>query len=126
MSGALKSALIVRRLWDSGRRTFIVYAVIETGGKQYRISEGDTIRVERLQSETGSTVELANVLLLGKDDGPVVGSPTVSGASVKASVVSHGKEKKVIVFKYRRKKNYRKFRGHRQQYTDLKVESINE
>jgi large subunit ribosomal protein L21 len=126
MSGALKSAQIERRLEDSGGRTFIVYAVIETGGKQYRVSEGDTIRVERMQSEPGSTVELTSVLLLGKDDEPVVGSPLVSGASVKASVVSHGKEDKVIVFKYRRKKNYRRFKGHRQQYTDLKVESINE
>jgi len=101
-----------------------VYAVIETGGKQYRVSEGKTIRVEKLQSEPGSTVEFTNVLLLGKDDGPVVGSPWVSGASVKASVMAHGKENKVIVFRYRQKNNYRKFRGHRQQYTDLKVESI--
>ena len=110
----------------SGGRTFILYAVIETGGKQYRVSEGDTIRVERLQAEQGSTVELTSVFLLGKDDGPVVGSPLVPGASVKASVISHGREDKVIIFKYRRKKNYRRFRGHRQQYTDLKVESINE
>ena len=101
-----------------------MYAVIETGGKQYRVSEGNTIRVERLQSEPGSTVELNNVLLLGKDDGPVVGSPWVSGASVKASVLSHGREGKVIVFRYIRKNKYRKFRSHRQQYTDLKVESI--
>ena len=101
-----------------------MYAVIETGGKQYRVSEGDTIRVERLQSDPGSAVELSSVLLLGKDDGAVVGSPLVQGASVKASVISHGREDKVIVFKYRRKKNYRRFRGHRQQYTDLKVESI--
>ena len=101
-----------------------MYALIETGGKQYRVSEGDTIRVERLQSEPGSTVELTSVMLLGKDDGPIVGSPLVSGASVKASVLSHGREDKVIVFKYRRKKNYRRFRGHRQHYTDLQIESI--
>ena len=101
-----------------------MYAVIETGGKQYRVSEGDKIRVEKMESEPGSTVELNSVLLLGRDDGPVVGAPFVAGASVKASVLSHGKEDKVIVFKYRRKKNYRRFRGHRQQYTDLKVESI--
>ena len=102
-----------------------MYAVIETGGKQYRVSEGDTIRVERLQEEPGSTVELTNVLLLGKDDGPMVGSPLVEGASVKASVLEHGKENKVIIFRYRRKKKYRKFKGHRQQYTALKVEAIN-
>ena len=101
-----------------------MYAVIEAGGKQYRVSEGDKIRVEKMASEPGSTVEFNSVLLIGRDDGPVVGSPLVAGASVKASVLSHGKEDKVIVFKYRRKKNYRKFRGHRQQYTDLKVESI--
>jgi len=125
MSGAHKSAWMWRRLADSGRRTSIVYAVIETGGKQYRVSEGDTIRVERLQEEPGSTVELTNVLLLGKDDGPMVGSPLVEGASVKASVLEHGKENKVIIFRYRRKKKYRKFKGHRQQYTALKVEAIN-
>ena len=102
-----------------------MYAVIETGGKQYRVSEGDTIRVERLHSEPGSTVELTNVMLLGKDDGPVIGSPLVPGASVKASVISHGRGKKMIVFRYIQKNNYRKFRGHKQQYTDLKVESIN-
>ena len=101
-----------------------MYAVIETGGKQYRVSEGNTIRVERLHSEPGSTVEFTNVMLLGRDDGPVIGSPWVSGASVKASVLAHGKEGKVIVFRYIRKNNYRKFRGHRQHYTDLKVESI--
>jgi large subunit ribosomal protein L21 len=102
-----------------------LYAVIVTGGKQYRVSEGDKIRVEKLGAEPGSVVEITDVLLIGRDDGPVVGTPLVEGASVKASVLEHGKEKKVIVFKYRRKKNYRRFRGHRQQYTDLKVESIN-
>jgi large subunit ribosomal protein L21 len=102
-----------------------MYAVIETGGKQYRVSGGDMIRVEKMNAEPGDSVDITNVLLLGKDEGPVVGSPLVEGASVKATVVGHGKEDKVIVFKYRRKKNYRRFRGHRQQYTDLKVESIN-
>jgi large subunit ribosomal protein L21 len=101
-----------------------VYAVIETGGKQYRVSEGDKIRVEKLDAEVGSAVEIKEVLLVGRDDGSVVGTPLVAGASVKASVLSHGKEDKVIIFKYRRKKNYRRFRGHRQQYTELKVESI--
>jgi large subunit ribosomal protein L21 len=102
-----------------------MYAVIVTGGKQYRVSEGDVIRVEKLEAETGESVEIKEVLLLGKDDGPVIGKPYVEGASVKASVTGHGKEDKVIIFKYRRKKNYRRFRGHRQQYTELKVESVN-
>jgi large subunit ribosomal protein L21 len=101
-----------------------VYAVIETGGKQYRVSEGDKIRVEKLAAEEGSSIEITDVLLLGRDNGPVVGAPLVAGARVKANVLSHGKEDKVIIFKYRRKKNYRRFRGHRQQYTDLKIESI--
>ena len=102
-----------------------MYAIIVTGGKQYRVSEGDLIRVEKLDAEEGSVVEIKEVLLLGRDDGPVTGTPLVEGASVKASVIGHGKEDKAIIFKYRRKKNYRRFRGHRQQYTALKVESIN-
>ena len=101
-----------------------MYAVVEAGGKQYRVQAGDRIRVEQLHVEPGSVVELDRVLLVGKDDSPVVGSPYVAGALVTAKVRNHGKEDKVIVFKYRRKKNYRRFRGHRQQYTDLTVESI--
>ncbi len=102
-----------------------MYAVIETGGKQYRVSEGNRIRVEKCDAEVGSTVSIDKVLMLGRDDGPVVGAPYVDGATVSAKVLGHGKEDKVIVFKYRRKKNYRRFRGHRQQYTELSVESIN-
>jgi len=102
-----------------------MYAVVEAGGKQYRVNEGNRIRVEKYDVEVGSVISLDKVLLLGKDDGAVVGSPYVSGATVTAKVTGHGKEDKVIVFKYRRKKNYRRFRGHRQQYTDLTVESIN-
>lgn len=102
-----------------------MYAVIETGGKQYRVSEGQMIRVEKIDVEDGASLTIEKVLMLGKDDGPLVGTPYVSGASVAAKVVEHGKEDKVIIFKYRRKKNYRKFRGHRQMYTDLAIESIN-
>ncbi|MDR3332807.1 MAG: 50S ribosomal protein L21 [Synergistaceae bacterium] len=102
-----------------------MYAVIEEGGKQYRVSEGDKIRVEKRPEEEGESITLDKVLLLGKDEGAVVGAPLVSGASVTAKVLAHGKEDKVIVFKYRRKKNYRRFRGHRQQFTELSVESIN-
>lgn len=102
-----------------------MYAVVEAGGKQYRVNEGLRIRVEKCGAEIGSVISLDKVLLLGKDDGAVLGLPFVSGASVTAKVTGHGKEDKVIVFKYRRKKNYRRFRGHRQQYTDLTVESIN-
>lgn len=101
-----------------------MYAVIETGGKQYRVSEGDKIRVERCDAEDGATITIDRVLMVARDDGPVFGSPYVQGATVSAKVLGSGKEDKVIIFKYRRKKNYRRFRGHRQQYTDLSVESI--
>ena len=101
-----------------------MYAIVEAGGKQYRVAAGDKIRVEKCGVEVGDTLTLDKVVMIGKDDGPVFGTPTVEGASVKTKVLAHGKEDKVIVFKYRRKKNYRRFRGHRQQYTDLAVESI--
>jgi large subunit ribosomal protein L21 len=101
-----------------------MYAVIETGGKQYRVNEGSRIRVEKCDAEVGGTIRIDKVLMVGRDDGPAVGAPYVDGASVSAKVLEHGKEDKVIVFKYRRKKNYRRFRGHRQRYTELAVESI--
>ncbi|MDR1979982.1 MAG: 50S ribosomal protein L21 [Synergistaceae bacterium] len=101
-----------------------MYAVIEEGGKQYRVSQGNKIRVEKRDAVEGETLSIDKVLLLGRDDGAEIGSPYVKGASVTAKVLSHGKEDKVIVFKYRRKKNYRRFRGHRQQYTELLVESV--
>ncbi|MDR1515336.1 MAG: 50S ribosomal protein L21 [Synergistaceae bacterium] len=102
-----------------------MYAVIEEGGKQYRVSQGDRIRVEKRDIEEGAVLSIDKVLMIGRDDEVVIGAPYVEGASVTAKVLEHGKEDKVIVFKYRRKKNYRRFRGHRQQYTDLSVEVIN-
>jgi len=101
-----------------------MYAVIETCGKQYRVSAGDKIRFEKLDAADGSEVTFDNVIILGKDDGAVIGEPYVSGASVSGKVLDHGKDDKVIVFKYRRKKNYRKFRGHRQQYTTVEISGI--
>ncbi|MCX7828291.1 MAG: 50S ribosomal protein L21 [Thermanaerothrix sp.] len=101
-----------------------MYAIVETGGKQYRVKQGDRIRVELLKAEAGASVCLDKVLFVSKDDSVVIGSPYVDGAKVTAKVLEHGKEDKVIVFKYRRKKNYRRFRGHRQPYTDLLVEDI--
>ena len=100
------------------------YAIIESGGKQYRAEEGGTIVVDRLSAEVGEQVVLDNVLLVVNDDAVSVGTPAVSGAKVAASVVSQEKGPKIIVFKYRPKKRYRVKTGHRQQYTRLKIESI--
>lgn len=102
-----------------------MYAVIETGGKQYRVSAGDKLRIERLQVEEGANVSFDKVLMIAKDDAPVVGAPYVEGATVTGKVLENGKDDKVIVFKYRRKKNYRKFRSHRQQYSFVQIEGIN-
>lgn len=99
------------------------YAVIQTGGKQYTVNEGDVIRVEKLDAEAGDVVDLDNVLLIGGDE-TKVGAPYVEGAKVTAEVVKNGKGKKIIVFKYKAKKNYRKKQGHRQPYTELKITSI--
>lgn len=101
-----------------------MHAVVVTGGKQYRVQEGDVIYVEKLAAEVDSTVELGNVLLVEKEDGIVVGKPVVEGAKIVAKVAAQGKAKKVIVFKYKRKKDYRRKHGHRQAYTKLVVEKI--
>ncbi|MCK9436214.1 MAG: 50S ribosomal protein L21 [Synergistaceae bacterium] len=101
-----------------------MYAIIETGGKQYRVSAGDKLRLEKIHAEEGEQVSFDKVILLGKDDGPLIGTPYIDGAVVTAKILEHGKDDKVIVFKYRRKKNYRKFRGHRQQYTLFEFDGI--
>ncbi|HHV27500.1 50S ribosomal protein L21 [Anaerosalibacter bizertensis] len=101
-----------------------MYAVIETGGKQYRVQEGDTIFVEKLDADNGEQVSFDKVLFVSKDDDLVVGKPYVEGAKVEGKVLEQGKGKKVIVFKYKAKKNYRKKQGHRQPYTKVKVEKI--
>jgi large subunit ribosomal protein L21 len=102
-----------------------MYAILETGGKQYKVQEGDVLFIEKLAAEEGETVNFDKVLLVGKDGGVVVGAPTVEGASVSAKVVGHGKAKKIIVFKYKAKKNSRKKQGHRQPYTKVQIEKIN-
>ena len=101
-----------------------MYAIIATGGKQYKVEEGQTIRVEKLGVEAGSKCTFDQVLLVGGDD-VKVGEPTVDGASVEATVVGDGKAKKVIVYKYKRKTGYHKKNGHRQQYTEVKIDKIN-
>ena len=100
-----------------------MYAVIKTGGKQYRVAEGDTLRVEKLSGEVGSAIEFDQVLMLGGEK-VAVGKPLVAGASVKAEIVAQDRAKKIIVFKMKRRKNYRRKQGHRQPYTEVKVTGI--
>jgi len=102
-----------------------MYAIIETGGKQYRVQEGDTLFVEKLEVNEGDVYTIENVLAVSKDGQLTVGAPMVSGAKVEAKVVEHGKAKKIIVFKYKPKKDYRRKQGHRQPYTKLVIEKIN-
>ncbi len=101
-----------------------MYAIIETGGKQYKVSEGDVLFIEKIDTEAGETVKFDKVLAVGGDK-TVIGTPTVDGASVDAKVAEHGKAKKVIVFKYKPKKGYKKKQGHRQPYTKVVIEKIN-
>ena len=101
-----------------------MYAIIATGGKQYKVSEGDIITIEKLGVEAGEKVTFDQVLVVGGDD-LKVGVPTVNGASVEASVVKEGRGKKVIVYKYKRKTGYHKKNGHRQAFTQVKIEKIN-
>ena len=101
-----------------------MYAIIATGGKQYKVAEGDIIKVEKLGVEAGATVSFDQVLVVNNGQ-VVVGNPTVAGASVSATVVEEGKNKKVIVYRYKRKSGYHKKNGHRQAYTKVKIDKIN-
>ena len=101
-----------------------MYAVFRTGGKQFRAQPGERVRVPALEAEAGDTVAFVDVLLLSDGDDVTVGRPVVEGASVKAEVVSHGRDRKVIVFKRKRRKGYRRKQGHRQGYTEVRVEEI--
>lgn len=101
-----------------------MYAVLVTGGKQYRVQEGDVLFVEKLNAEVETTVELNEILAVGKEDGLVIGKPLVAGAKVVAKVLAQGKAKKIIVFKFKRKLDYRKKQGHRQSYTKIQIEKI--
>jgi large subunit ribosomal protein L21 len=101
-----------------------MYAIIRSGGKQYRVKAGEQVRVEALAAEVGSTVSLEEVLLVGTGDGVKVGAPLVSGAKIKATVVSHGRGDKVKIFKLRRRKHYQKTQGHRQSYTEIRIDDI--
>ncbi|MDO4769390.1 MAG: 50S ribosomal protein L21 [Brachymonas sp.] len=101
-----------------------MYAVIKTGGKQYRVAAGDKIKVEQIAADEGKEITLDQVLAVGNGDKLTVGAPLVSGASVVAKVIAHGKHDKVRIFKLRRRKHYQKRQGHRQPYTELEIASI--
>ena len=101
-----------------------MYAIIATGGKQYKVAEGDVIRVEKLGVEAGQTYNFDQVLAVNTGE-MIIGTPTVAGATVSATVMGEGRAKKVIVYKYKRKTGYHKKNGHRQAYTQVKIEKIN-
>ena len=102
-----------------------MYAVVKTGGKQYRVSVGDVLRVESLLAEEGSSVELDDVLMVADGDDVKVGTPFLDGGKVTATVASHGRGKKVTIVKFRRRKHSRKQAGHRQWFTEVKITAIN-
>ena len=101
-----------------------MYAVIKTGGKQYKVAVGGKLKVESLPVEVGSEVEIKDVLLVADGDNVTVGSPLVAGASVKATVLGHGRGEKVMIFKMRRRKHYQKSQGHRQNFTEIRIDGI--
>lgn len=102
-----------------------MYAVIKTGGKQYKVAAGEKIKVELLDAEVGAEVTIDQVLAVGNGGELKIGAPLVAGATVKATVVSHGKHDKVRIFKLRRRKHYKKSQGHRQNYTELEISAVN-
>ncbi|WP_376691606.1 50S ribosomal protein L21 [Wenzhouxiangella sp. EGI_FJ10409] len=101
-----------------------MYAVFTTGGKQYRASEGDVLRVEKLEAEKGSKVEIDHVLMVGEGEDVRVGTPTVDGGKVTAEVVDHGRGEKIRIIKFKRRKHHMKQMGHRQYYTEIKITGI--
>ena len=101
-----------------------MYAVIQTGGKQYRVKSGEQLKIELLAAEVGSAVSFDHVLMLGEGDGARVGAPFVAGAMVKATVVAQGRGEKVRIFKMRRRKHYAKTQGHRQSFTEVRIDEI--
>jgi len=102
-----------------------MYAVVKTGGKQYKVAPGEKLKVEQIPADVGAEVTLDQVLMIvGEGDSVRLGQPIVAGAAVKATVVSHGRGEKVKIFKMRRRKHYQKHQGHRQNYTELRIDSI--
>ncbi len=103
-----------------------MYAVIKTGGKQYRVAPGENVKIEQLEADVGATIVLDQVLMVADGEAVKVGTPTVAGAKVSATVVSHGRGPKIRIFKMRRRKHYQKTQGHRQNYTEIRVDAINQ
>jgi large subunit ribosomal protein L21 len=101
-----------------------MYAVIKTGGRQYRVMQGETLRVEKLEAEVGAEINFDQVLMVGEGEGVTVGSPLVAGASVAAKVKAHGRGDKVRIIKFRRRKHHQKQMGHRQHYTEVEITGI--
>ena len=101
-----------------------MYAVIKTGGKQYRVAPGEKIKIEQIPADVGAQIVLDQVLMVGEGESVRLGQPTVAGATVKATVVAHGRGDKVKIFKMRRRKHYQKTQGHRQNYTEIRVDAI--
>lgn len=101
-----------------------MYAVIKTGGKQYRVAAGEKIKVEQIPADVGSQITLDQVLMVGEGESVKIGTPVVAGASVAAVVLAHGRHDKVKIFKMRRRKHYQKHQGHRQNYTEIRIETI--
>ena len=101
-----------------------MYAVINTGGKQYRVSSGETLKIETVVGEVGSAVVLDKVLMVGSGDSVSMGKPLLTGATVQATIVSHGRHDKIKIFKMKRRKHYQKHQGHRQNYTEIRIDGI--
>jgi large subunit ribosomal protein L21 len=102
----------------------VMYAVIKTGGKQYRVTKGETLKIETVAGDVGSAITLDKVLMVGDGDKVSVGKPLLNGAAVKATIVSHGRGDKVKIFKMKRRKHYQKHQGHRQNYTEIRIDGI--
>jgi large subunit ribosomal protein L21 len=102
-----------------------MYAVIKTGGKQYRVVAGEKIKVEQIPADVGTEVTLEQVLMLGEGESVKIGSPLIAGATVTAKVLSHGRHAKINIFKMRRRKHYQKHQGHRQNFTEIEISAIN-
>ncbi len=102
-----------------------MYAVVKTGGKQYPVKEGDVLRVEKLSAEPGAVIDMPDVLFYRDDEKTLVGKPTLDNVKLQARVLRHGKEKKIDVFKFKRRKRYERRKGHRQEFSEIKIDTIN-